>query len=110
TNDGAACPASLPGAVMLHKQTDKVVFPVVYHCPGALDVVTLRSALFNEETTPHQVIGTFHHQRALEHYFFSPGMKEAVIRTKTLAQVMPAAAGGRQFHMATPPPGAFAPK
>jgi hydrogenase/urease accessory protein HupE len=108
SNDGAACPPDLTGQVMLHRQSDKVVFSVTYRCPGELDVLTLRSALFHEETTPHQVIGTFHHQRALEHYFFSPGMKEAVIRVKTLAQVMPAATGGRQFHMATPPPGAFA--
>jgi hydrogenase/urease accessory protein HupE len=110
SNDGVACLPSPPSGVMLHAQTDKVVFPVTYRCSGELDVLTLRSLLFNEETTPHQIIGTFHHQRALEHYFFSPGMKEAVIRCKTLAQVMPAATGGRQFHMATPPPGAFAPR
>ena len=109
SNDGAAC-APLPGAVMLHRPTDKVVLSIGYRCAEDPNVLVLRSTLFNEETTPHQIIGSFRHQRALEHYFFSPGMKEAVIRVKELAQVMPAAASGRQFHMATPPPGAFAPK
>jgi hydrogenase/urease accessory protein HupE len=110
SNDGAACAAVLPPRVLLHQQTDKVVFSVGYRCAADLDVLTLRSTLFQEESTPHQIIGTFHHQRALEHYFFSPGMKEAVIRVNELAQVLPAAAAGRQFHMATPPPGAFAPR
>jgi hypothetical protein len=109
SNDGTACTPQ-PGAVMLHRPTDKVVVSIGYRCAGELGVLVVRSTLFNEETTPHQIIGSFRHQRALEHYFFSPGMKEAVIRVQELAQVMPAAAGGRQFHMATPPPGAFAPK
>jgi hypothetical protein len=70
----------------------------------------LRSLLFHDEGTPHQIIGTFHHQRALEHYFLSPGMPEAVIPLARLAQVMPMAAdGSRQVRMATPPPGAFIP-
>jgi hypothetical protein len=109
-NDGAACPPVLPGRVMLHKQTDKVVFSVAYRCAQELNVLTLKSVLFNEETTPHQVIGTFHHIRALEHYFFTPGTREAVIPLKKLAQVLPSVVGGRQFRTATPPPGAFDPK
>jgi hypothetical protein len=109
-NDGAACPPALPRRVMLHQQTDKVVFAVTYRCAAELNVLTVKSVLFNEETTPHQIIGTLHHIRALEHYFFTPGMKEAVIPTRQLAQVLPSVTGGRQFHMATPPPGAFDPK
>lgn len=110
SNDGAACPPTLPRRVMLHQQIDKVVFSADYRCEKELNVLTIRSVLFNEETTPHQIIATFHHQRALEHYFFTPGQREAVIPVKQLAQVLPAVVGGRQFRMATPPPGAFDPK
>jgi hydrogenase/urease accessory protein HupE len=109
-NNGTACPPTLPGRALLHAQTDKVVFSVVYHCAADLDVLTMKSALFHEETTPHQIIGTFHHIRALEHYFFTPGMREAVIPTRRLAQVMPSVMTGGGFHMAPPPPGAFDPK
>jgi hydrogenase/urease accessory protein HupE len=111
SNDGAACPPVLPARVMLHVPTDKVVFSVVYRCGADLDRLTLRSTIFNEETTPHQIIGSFHHRRALEHYFLTAGMKEALIDVPRLAQVLPAeSSGSRQFHMATPPPGAFAPR
>jgi hydrogenase/urease accessory protein HupE len=109
-NGGADCPAALPGSILHHPTIDKVVFTVVYRCAADLDVLTLRSRLFHEEDTPHQIIGTFHHRRALEHYFLSPGAPEAVIPVNRLAQVMPVVAdGSRQFRTATPPPGAFAP-
>lgn len=109
-NGGQECPAAMPDKILLHPTIDKVVFTAVYRCAGDLDVVTLRSTLFHEETTPHQIIGTFHHVRALEHYFLSPSVSEAVIPVNRLAQVMPVAMdGSRQFRTATPPPGAFAP-
>ena len=40
------------------------------------------------------------HQRALEHYFLSPSMPEAVIPLNRLAQVMPMVGA---FDRATPP-------
>ena len=110
-NGAQACPPALPDTILLHPQIDKAVFTIFLRCADALDVLTLRSTLFHEEETPHQILGTFHHLRALEHYVLSPAIKEAVIPLKRLAQVMPMVAdGSRQFRMATPPPGAFDPK
>jgi hypothetical protein len=107
-NAGAACPPSMPEKITYHGGIDKVIFTAVYRCPADLDVLTLRSTIFHEEATPHQIIAAFHHLRALEHYFFSPGASEAVIPVHRLAQVLPMVQdGSRQFRMATPPPGAF---
>jgi len=109
-NDGQACPPAMPEKVLMHQGIDKAVFTAIYRCQQDLNVLTLRSTLFHEESTPHQIIGTFHHLRALEHYFLSPAMKEAQIPVHRLAQVLPMVAdGSRQFRMATPPPGAFPP-
>jgi hypothetical protein len=110
SNDGAPCNVSLPQKVLLHKQIDKVVFTADFHCARALNVLSLKSVLFNEEANPHQIIGVFHHERALEHYFFNAGQREAIIPVRELAQVAPAMIGGRQFRTATPPPGAYDPK
>jgi hypothetical protein len=108
-NDDDACAPEPPGQVLLHPQTSKVLFTVTYRCAGDLDVLTVRSTLFDEEQAPHPIILTLHHQRALERYFLSRSVPEAVIPLPRLAQVLPMADdGSRQFHMATPPPGAFA--
>src|SRR5205814_1373053 len=56
-NGAQACPPALPSRILLHAQTDKVVFSVVFRCAEDLDVLTLRSTLFNEESTPHQMLG-----------------------------------------------------
>jgi hydrogenase/urease accessory protein HupE len=107
-DDGAPCPARLAEPPRVDEQANKVTVAVIYACGRALDVLTLRSTIFEEETIPHQLIGTFRHKRAQENYLFSRGRNEAVIRVGQLAQVGPTeATRPGQFQMAAPPPGAF---
>jgi hydrogenase/urease accessory protein HupE len=107
-DDGAPCPARLGESPRVDEQASKVTVAVVYACGRALDVLRLRSTLFEEETIPHQLVGSFRHKRAVENYLFSRGRNEAVIHVGKLAQVGPAeATRPGQFQMAAPPPGAF---
>jgi hydrogenase/urease accessory protein HupE len=87
-----------------------VTIAVIYACAHELDELTLRSTLFLEEATPHQIIGTFRHGRALENYLLSRGLSEAVIHVKELAQSGPSeAVRPGQFQIEPPPPGAYEP-
>jgi hydrogenase/urease accessory protein HupE len=107
-DDGAPCPARFAEPPRVDEQANKVTVSVVYSCGRALDVLRLRSTLFEEETIPHQLIGTFRHRRARENYLFSRGRNEVVIHVGKLAQVGPTeATRPGQFQMAAPPPGAF---
>jgi hydrogenase/urease accessory protein HupE len=107
-NGAEPCPARLGEAPRLDDSSNKVTAAVIYGCARSLDVLTLRSTLFEEETTPHQIIGTFRHRRAQENYLFARGRNEAVIHVAKLAQVGPAeATRPGQFQMVSPPPGAF---
>jgi hypothetical protein len=89
-------------------RTDKVFVSIVYQCTEPLGVLTLRTALFENDATPHQVLGTFRHKRAVENYLLTPAATEAVIDLARLAQIGPSeATPPGQIHVATPPPGAF---
>lgn len=107
-NDGADCAPRVQRPAHLDARTDKLFLAVLYHCARPLGVLTLRTALFQEDPTPHQVLGTFRHKRALENYLLSPAAPEAIIDTPHLAQVGPSEASRPgQVYVATPPPGAF---
>ncbi len=107
-NDGTACAPRTQRPAHLDARTDKVFVALLYHCARPLGVLTLRTALFAEDPTPHQVLGTFRHRRALENYLLSPAAPEAIIDTPRLAQVGPSEASRPgQVHVAAPPPGAF---
>ena len=108
TNDGARCPPHAERPAHFDARTDKVFVALLYRCPQPLGVLTLRTGLFQDDATPHQVLGTFRHKRAQENYLLSPALPEAIIDTAHLAQVGPAeATRPGQVHVATPPPGAF---
>ena len=44
-----------------------------------LGLLVIDSTLFHDELTPHDMIGNFHHLRALERYFFSRTTRQARI-------------------------------
>ncbi|HEV3032387.1 MAG TPA: HupE/UreJ family protein [Polyangia bacterium] len=107
-NGRADCPARVAEPPHLDDQTNKVTIAVIYGCAHELDELTLRSTLFVEEATPHQIIGTFRHGRALENYLLSRGLSEAVIHVNALAQIGPSeAVRPGQFQIEPPPPGAY---
>jgi len=107
-NDGADCAAESQRPAHFDPRTDKVFVSLLYRCGHPLGVLTLRTGLFDGDPTPHQVLGTFRHKRALENYLLTPGAAEAVIDTARLAQVGPVeATRPGQIRVVTPPPGAF---
>jgi hydrogenase/urease accessory protein HupE len=107
-NNGATCAPESQRPAHHDPRTDKVFVSLLYRCGRPLGVVTLRTGLFDGDPTPHQVLGTFRHKRALENYLLTPGASEAVIDTARLAQVGPAeATRPGQIRVVTPPPGAF---
>jgi len=107
-DDGAACAPRAQRPAHFDARTDKVFVALLYRCARPLGVVTLRTALFEDDPTPHQVLGTFRHKRALENYLLSPAAPEAIIDTPHLAQVGPSEASRPgQIHVVAPPPGAF---
>jgi hydrogenase/urease accessory protein HupE len=105
-NQDSACPARPAGVPRLDEASNKVILAALYSCAQELDVLTLDSTLFAEETTPHQIIGTFRHRRALENYLLSKSVSQAVIRVRRLAQLGPAeATRPGEFRIVPPPPG-----
>lgn len=105
-NSDLPCQLYRPTTLMVNEQTSKVQFQARFRCPTDLGLLVIDSTLFHDELTPHDIVGNFHHLRALERYFFSKNTREARIDVPKLAQVLPAIIGdNRQFQMATPPPG-----
>src|SRR5690606_38401428 len=50
-----------------------------WRCAGPPDVLALESTLFLDEETPHRVLGTLRHGRALERYLFGRSERTARI-------------------------------
>ena len=110
TNSDLPCQINRPTSLMLNEVTSKVLVDVRWRCPTDLGLLVIDSTLFHDELTPHDLIGNFHHLRALERYFFSKTSRQARIDVPNLRQALPAEVGDpRQFRTATPPPsgGAF---
>ena len=79
-----------------------------FRCPTDLGSLVIDSTLFHDELTPHDMVGNFHHLRALERYFLNRTTRQVRINVPGLPQVMPAVIDtNRGFRTATPPPGAF---
>jgi hypothetical protein len=100
------CKRQDPSFFYFHAQEKRVQVRVGFHCDQALDHVEIRSTLFLDEATPHQVLGTFRYKNALEKYFFTGGERVATIyvhKLKQLENLAPSSRAG--FQMATPPPG-----
>jgi hypothetical protein len=109
SNDGAPCAQLPPTTLQLQPETAKVLLALRFACGAALHVLTIESTIFNEESPTPQILGSFHYQQALEHYFFSGGLRVANIAVRDLRQVLPAVVDkSRPFAMAEPPPGAYA--
>jgi hydrogenase/urease accessory protein HupE len=107
-NDGKSCVQQPVTDLLVHEQNAKVFVQLHFACPSDLQLLTIESTIFNEESPAPQVLCTFHYQRALEHYFFSAGMRIATIAVRELRQVLPAEIDNRRpFEMAEPPPGAY---
>ena len=106
---GQPCTRAEPTRFAYASKIDKLVVDVRYECGAELEVVGLRSALFVDEETPHQLIGTFRHIRAMERYFFTGGERQATIELDRLRQRAgrPSAATAGGVQIARPPPGAF---
>jgi hydrogenase/urease accessory protein HupE len=108
TNTDLPCELGRPTGVTLNEAIAKVVFQARFRCPTDLGLLTIDSTLFHDEATPHDMVGNFHHRRALERYFFSRTSHQVRVDVPNLAQVLPAEIDDtRQFRTATPPPGAF---
>ena len=109
SNDGQPCPQGPLDELAVHEQIAKVFVVLHFACAGDLRQLTIESRIFNEESPTPQILGSFHYQRALEHYFFSGGMRVANISVRDLRQVLPAVIDkSRPFEMATPPDNAYA--
>jgi hydrogenase/urease accessory protein HupE len=106
-NDEQPCAQAPATELLVHEGINKVLFQLRYHCPTPLDQLTLESTLFNQQSPPPQVLCTFHYKRALEHYFFTAGVRSANIDVHTLRQVLPSTLDS-QGERVEPPPGAFA--
>ncbi|GEM_PF-259754 len=109
-NSGRPCThPNPPGATALtfRVKADKVVVKLRYSCKRDIHTIQLRSSLFLDEETPHQLLGTFHHRRAVERYFFTGGERSATIEVDKLRQRAEVFSSKQGFRMATPPPGAF---
>lgn len=109
--EGASpCTREAPTRLQFSKRFDKLQLDVRYECGAPLEVVQIRSGLFVDEESPHQIIGTFRHIRATERYFFTGGEREATIHLDRLRQgnVLPTFDTEGGVRLARPPPGAFA--
>jgi hydrogenase/urease accessory protein HupE len=105
TNTDLPCQINRPTSLMLNEATSKVLVGVRWRCPTDLGLLVIDSTLFHDELTPHDMIGNFHHLRALERYFFSKNSRQARIDVPRLPQLLPSEIGDpRQFRTATPPP------
>lgn len=107
SNDGQVCKRRDDVYYRAHLDRNKVSFNVVFECERELDVVEIRSTLFLDEDTPHQVLGTVRHRQALERYFFTGGERVATIDLDRLPQRPGLVFDKRApFRSAAPPPGA----
>ena len=105
TNTDLPCQITRPKSLMVNEITSKVLVDARFRCPTDLGLLVIDSTLFHDELTPHDLIGNFHHLRALERYFFNRTTRQARIDVPRLAQVLPSVIGDpRQFRTATPPP------
>jgi hydrogenase/urease accessory protein HupE len=105
TNTDLPCQITRPTSLMLNEATSKVLVGARWRCPTDLGLLVIDSTLFHDELTPHDMIGNFHHLRALERYFFNKNSRQARIDVPRLAQLLPSEIGDpRQFRTATPPP------
>jgi hydrogenase/urease accessory protein HupE len=109
-NGDALCTQQPPGDLLVHETINKVLFQLRYVCSAPLDQLVIESTLFNDQRPPPQVLCTFHYRRALEHYFFTAGVRSAHIAVQELSQVLPSTLGdGQQVgDRVEPPPGAYA--
>jgi hydrogenase/urease accessory protein HupE len=105
TNTDLPCQVTRPTSLMLNEATSKVLVSARWRCPTDLGLLVIDSTLFHDEVTPHDMIGNFHHLRALERYFLSKNTRQARIDVPNLRQLLPSEIGDpRQFRTATPPP------
>jgi hypothetical protein len=109
-NGEARCQRTTAQPLVLDVATDKVRLDTRYHCGAELVELRFLSTLFHDEDTPHQVIGTVRHAALLERYFFLRGQETARVDLRNVPLPAAGTIGSRQFRMATPPPGAFAPR
>ena len=105
TNTDLPCQITRPKSLMVNEITSKVLVDARFRCPTDLGLLVIDSTLFHDELTPHDLIGNFHHLRALERYFFNRTTRQARIDVPRLAPVLPSVIDDpRQFRTATPPP------
>jgi hydrogenase/urease accessory protein HupE len=105
TNTDLPCQITRPTSLMLNEATSKVLVEARWRCPTDLGLLVIDSTLFHDELTPHDMIGNFHHLRALERYFFSRTTRQARIDVPRLPQLLPSVINDpKQFRTATPPP------
>src|SRR6185436_14574357 len=62
--DDAACPREPEWKVALEPEASALRLDVRYRCPAEPEVLVLDSTLFNDDASPHQVVGTLRHLRA----------------------------------------------
>ena len=105
-NAGARCRRGAPDRVALDAAANKLLLDVRFHCAAPLTILSLACSLFQDEPSPHPIIGMLRHGGAVERYFFNPAEQVATVELGKLRAVMPDW-DVQQFHMATPPPGAY---
>jgi hypothetical protein len=106
SNDGAACKNEGFRRYELDPGKARVLVELRFVCPHDLRTLELKSSLFQDETTPHQIVGNLTHKSALERYFFTGGERVATIKLDELRQgVRPALPSLSGVHIAAPPPG-----
>ena len=86
SNDGVACTDDGLRRYELDAGKVRMLVDLRYVCASDLRTLELRSTLFQDETTPHQIIGTLSHKNALERYFFTGGERVATIKLDELRQ------------------------
>jgi hypothetical protein len=105
SNGDLPCALTRPGSLMLDEATAKLQFQARFRCPTELGLLVIDSTLFHDEVTPHDLIGNFHHLRALERYFFSRTTRQVRIDVPRLPQLLPSVMNDpKRSGVATPPP------
>jgi hypothetical protein len=107
--DAAPCARGELSLLSYDRPGDDALVETSWHCPTAPSAALyIRSTLFADELTPHDVVTTVRLGRAVERYFLTSAHGEvsvdiAALRRAGGSEVSP----GGGFRTATPPPGAF---
>jgi len=89
SNDGASCALVSPDPVptlWLTPRSRKVPLSMVFECAAELGALTIDSELWRDEDTPHKIIATVRHDRAVERFFLDKSKRQLHVELAKLQQ------------------------